>query len=118
MTDTNELQRIADSVVKRAQEIVAATQWSGDMRVNMTTIIGAGRVLAKRLEEVRAENAALRELVDELANTGAKSVGMVGESGLGRTITQGLAFRTLEDAHAFSAALVKLGKYYQAKETK
>jgi hypothetical protein len=65
MTDTNELQRIADSAVKRAQEIVAATEWDGDMRVNITTIIGAGRVLNKRLQEREAELAALRAKVEE-----------------------------------------------------
>lgn len=40
------------NAVQRAKEIVAATEWEGDLRVNMTTVIGAGRVLAKRIEEL------------------------------------------------------------------
>ena len=41
-----------DAVVMRAVEIVEASEWSGDMRVNMTRAIGAGRVLAKRVHEL------------------------------------------------------------------
>ena len=40
--------------VERAKNIVRANEWDGDMRVNMTTVIGAGRVLAKRVEELEA----------------------------------------------------------------
>lgn len=40
--------------VERAKDIVRTNEWEGDMRVNMTTIIGAGRVLAKRVEELEA----------------------------------------------------------------
>ena len=43
-----------DDAITRATEIVHATEWSGDMRVNMTTIIGAGRVLAKRVRELES----------------------------------------------------------------
>ena len=39
------------AAVNRAIEIVNATEWWGDMRVNMTTLIGAGRVLAKALTD-------------------------------------------------------------------
>ena len=49
------------AAVARALEIVSATEWSGDMRVNMTRIIGAGKVLSKRLEETEAEIERLRE---------------------------------------------------------
>ena len=38
--------------VQRAREIVRASEWFGDPRVNMTTLIGAGRVLDKALGEV------------------------------------------------------------------
>ena len=38
--------------IQRAKDIVSANVWEGDMRVNMTTVIGAGRVLAKRVEEL------------------------------------------------------------------
>jgi len=41
--------------VQHAAEIVAASEWSGDLRVNMTKVIGAGRVLAKRLAELESE---------------------------------------------------------------
>ena len=40
------------TAIQRAKDIVAASEWEGDMRVNMTTIIGAGRVLAKRVDEL------------------------------------------------------------------
>lgn len=35
------------AAINRAIEIVSATEWSGDLRVNMNRVIGAGRVLAK-----------------------------------------------------------------------
>ena len=38
--------------ISHAMEIVNANEWSGDTRVNMTTVIGAGRVLARRVEEL------------------------------------------------------------------
>lgn len=53
----------AKAAVDRAKQIVAAETWSGDMRVNATTIIGAGRVLAKRLAELDAEVEKLRDSV-------------------------------------------------------
>jgi hypothetical protein len=43
-----------DAVVMRAIEIVNAVEWSGDMRVNMTCVVGAGRVLAKRVNELQS----------------------------------------------------------------
>ena len=42
-------------VLKRATEIVNAVEWSGDMRVNLTTALGAGRVLLKMLEKTQQE---------------------------------------------------------------
>lgn len=36
--------------VERAKEIVRTDQWGGNQRANMTKLIGAGRVLAKRVE--------------------------------------------------------------------
>ena len=53
---------LTQDAVKRAKEIVAAVEWSGDMRVNMTTAISAGRVLAKRLAELEQAIAVIREL--------------------------------------------------------
>ncbi len=38
--------------INRAKEIVAAQEWDGDIRVNMTTVIGAGRVLSRRVSEL------------------------------------------------------------------
>lgn len=55
---TNEVQQLSeskpelqtsDAAILRALAIVNATEWSGDIRVNMNTVIGAGRVLAKAL---------------------------------------------------------------------
>lgn len=42
------------NAVQRAREIVLANEWKGDIRQNMTTIIGAGRVLAKRIDELES----------------------------------------------------------------
>ena len=39
---------------KRVREIADATVWSGDMRVNMTTVVGALRCAVKMLDEERA----------------------------------------------------------------
>jgi hypothetical protein len=38
--------------VERAKEIVRADEWHGDLRVNMTRVVGAGRVLAKEVEKL------------------------------------------------------------------
>lgn len=38
--------------IQKAKEIVAAHEWEGDIRVNMTTVIGAGRVLSRRVSEL------------------------------------------------------------------
>ena len=57
--DTEKTPTTADAVVMRAREIVEAVEWSGDIRVNMTRVIGAGRVLAKRVCE-------LTQFVEEL----------------------------------------------------
>lgn len=46
--------KIAKDAEERAREIVHAVEWSGDMRANMNRAIGAGRVLAKRLNEEKA----------------------------------------------------------------
>lgn len=62
MTDTNELR---NNAVKRAAEIVSTSEWSGDLRVNLTTVIGAGRVLLKRLAEQSDELDALRAELTE-----------------------------------------------------
>lgn len=68
--------------------------------------------LAAKDEEI----AKLRDLLDHLANTGARSIAMVSESSPDHAPTQGLAFKDLADAHAFGRALVALGKYYQERE--
>jgi hypothetical protein len=38
--------------INKSKEIVAAEEWEGDIRVNMTTVIGAGRVLSRRVNEL------------------------------------------------------------------
>jgi len=43
-----------EPAVERAKNIVRASEWEGDIRVNMKTAIDAGRVLAKRVEELEA----------------------------------------------------------------
>ncbi len=55
MIDYNAKEDKRAKAVKRAKAIVQATEWSGDNRVNMTTIITAGRVLLKYIEELEAE---------------------------------------------------------------
>ena len=47
-----EVEAMRHPAVKRAIEIVNAVEWEGDMRVNMTTVVGASRVLAKRVAEL------------------------------------------------------------------
>jgi tRNA(Ile2) C34 agmatinyltransferase TiaS len=37
---------------EHAKAVVAATEWSGDCRVNLTSALAAGRVLARRIEEL------------------------------------------------------------------
>jgi len=37
---------------KKAIEIVYATSFEGDIRVNMTTVISAGRTLARRVQKL------------------------------------------------------------------
>lgn len=54
--------------VERAKNIVRANEWEGDMRVNMTTIIGAGRVLANRVEELEELCGYPSELADMIAS--------------------------------------------------
>ena len=53
--------------IERAKEIVAASEWSGDLRANMTRVVGAGRILAKHIKE--QENATCKWVVDEVAFT-------------------------------------------------
>ena len=58
---------MSDKAIERALQIVNAVEWSGDMRVNMTTVLGAGRVLAKALEMAESKlNADESELVQLL----------------------------------------------------
>ena len=52
--------------VKRALEIVNAVEWSGNLEVNMTTALGAGRVLAKRLAIVESELSTAKAEVERL----------------------------------------------------
>lgn len=40
--------------VRRAKEIIMTEEWTSDMRANMNRIIGASRVLMKRVEELEA----------------------------------------------------------------
>lgn len=55
-----------DEAIAHAQEIVNASEWSGDMRVNMTRVIGAGRVLNKALKELQSEIELLRTQKEKL----------------------------------------------------
>lgn len=50
--ETKQTKRI--DALQRAIDIVRAVEWEGDLRVNMTTVIGAGRVLAKWIEDIEA----------------------------------------------------------------
>ena len=44
-----------EEAVTRSKRIVNATEWEGDLRANITTVLGAGRVLAKRVAELEAD---------------------------------------------------------------
>ena len=49
---------------KRVREIADAIGWSGDMRVNMTTVVGALRCAVKMLDEERAARLAADEQLE------------------------------------------------------
>ena len=61
---------VAVDAIDRAREIVAANEWSGDMRANMTKIIGAGRVLARALALRNADVHALQADIRAAARPG------------------------------------------------
>ena len=65
MTDPTSAAAKKANTLTRALEIVNAVEWSGDARVNLTTVIGAGRVIAKAYAEQAAELAPHRELIEE-----------------------------------------------------
>ena len=46
---------VADVDVKRAVEVFTATEWSGDPRLNMTTMMNAGKVLLREYLDVRSK---------------------------------------------------------------
>jgi hypothetical protein len=52
MSAESEESMIEPKAVQQCKDIVRATTWEGDIRVNITTIIGAGRILAKRVDEL------------------------------------------------------------------
>ena len=56
--NASELKAAAEN---RVREIAYATGWSGDMRVNMTTVVGALRCAVKMLDEERAARLAADE---------------------------------------------------------
>jgi len=41
--------------VETAHEVVAATDWDGDMRINMANAISAGRVLSRRVKALERQ---------------------------------------------------------------
>jgi hypothetical protein len=43
----------SDSRLTKARNVAAATEWSGDMRVNFTTAINASKVLVKELDKCK-----------------------------------------------------------------
>ncbi len=43
---------MSHTAIAKAQQIVAADEWRGDHRVNLTTVVGAGRVLSHRVSEL------------------------------------------------------------------
>jgi hypothetical protein len=47
--------------IKKAQEIVNATTWEGDIRININRIISAGRTLSKYIDELATKNAKNQE---------------------------------------------------------
>jgi monomeric isocitrate dehydrogenase len=51
--------------IQQCKNIVRATSWEGDIRVNITTIIGAGRVLAKRVDELEEALRTINAAADE-----------------------------------------------------
>ena len=53
--------------IERAKDIVNASEWVGDMGVNMTTLIGAGRCLAKRVVQLEASLEAIIKHQDMVA---------------------------------------------------
>ena len=64
MTDPTSAAAKKANTLTRALEIVNAVEWSGDARVNLTTVIGAGRVIAKAYAEQAAELAPHSELIE------------------------------------------------------
>jgi len=47
--------KLKEAAELRIRQIANASDWSGDMRVNMTTIIGALRVAIKIIDDERAD---------------------------------------------------------------
>ncbi|MAH49395.1 hypothetical protein CMI37_26460 [Candidatus Pacearchaeota archaeon] len=54
--------------IERAMNIADTVEWSGDMRVNMTTALGAARVLAKRVKELEEEVADWEKANEDIHN--------------------------------------------------
>ena len=90
---------MSKEATERATGIVRATEWSGDMRINMTTIIGAGRVLAKRVGELESEVSRYRTA---LADACRRPMGVVPDSADGL-----LAQDDLEAAEARRVEVVR-----------
>jgi hypothetical protein len=88
MSAESEESMIEPKAVQQCKDIVRATTWEGDIRVNITTIIGAGRILAKR--------------VDELEKVQPHVTRRFGGGGLGKTLLPSLHPRSA----LFSASLL------------
>jgi len=62
----NDIERRAmNDVEKRVREVAAAVEWSGDMRINMTRVLGTLRSAVKLLDERDNEIARLRAVIEE-----------------------------------------------------
>lgn len=57
------------AVEKRVREIANAVEWSGDMRVNMTTVIGALRSAVKLLDEEKNKTELASSVISSLVNS-------------------------------------------------
>jgi len=53
--------------IERAKSVFRATEWSGDSRVNMITMMNAGIVLLRHVEELEWKNKKLDEETRQLA---------------------------------------------------
>ena len=65
---------------KRVREIAAATEWSGDLRVNMNRLIDTVRAAVELLDAERAEVKRLQAIVAKLPKTADGKVVLWGDT--------------------------------------